>query len=187
MKLKFVPLIAVLVLTGIAHPAEAQQTRTFFGVAKVNLPKGIHVRAYSDDFTKDAYVLSFSKDAVQGSNMWTSESPVMFIQKKTLSKSEQRWSNTEWTKRMENYYKSVLSDSKQFKRNSMTKDGRKGVFTVDYQSVMGDSRYRDFTKYIRADKGTQVQAFFSTSKPNTWNNSEPKALRKAVESLRASK
>jgi hypothetical protein len=165
--------------------ANAQRTVTLYGVAKIDLASGLYIGAYDDGYyMKDAYILSFSKEALEGNNWQSLRSPVAFVTKKDLSKSESRWSTQEWVKRRVAYYKSMFRDNKVYTQKQLAGDAGKSHVIVDYEMKYQGKTYRDYTKYIRAAKTTEVQAWYTSSSVGTWNDDQPERLRAAVASLR---
>lgn len=168
-------LLAAIACATFSTAAHAQRVETVFGVAKVTLPKGAKIELVDGYDGTKMYAVYFP-----GS---TPDQTVM-IAKKTLSKSESRWTNDEWAKRRINYYKNLFKSDRNYKSNSLKGNGKGRQVVVDYGSGFGNLKYRDFTKYIRANKTTQVQAWYSTDKVSRWNQSQPLKLRAVVSSLR---
>ena len=179
--MKIIPLMAIVAVLGAAlDSAQAQKVETVFGVAKVTLPKNARI--------------DFGEGWRPGTKMYYiyfpdgPEEEVVMIEKKTLSKSERRWTDTEWRQRRINYYKNLwkTTPGAEFKSRTLSGSGKR--VTVDYEMKSRDwPRSRDYTVYLRADKTSQVLAWISMTKLSRWNNEQPRRLRSVISSLRPAK
>ena len=180
------PLFLAVAFAATTHQVLAQRVETLYGVAKIDLPSGMLIKAFKDKDMGESYVIAFSEAAVNEPFM--TASPKAFFNVKKLSKSESRWSDKEWLQKLRNYYDAYNQRSDFDKYETA---GRGNWFSVDYQNTEtfngSTYRFRDYTKYLRANRDTQVQGYYATSDLRSWGDPEAIKLRAAISSLRAAR
>jgi len=177
MKLIILPLVLGLSLAASALNAEAQTTRSLFGgVAKITLPPGATLEPFDVGDMKGAVVILSEKD-------WTNR---VYIQRENVRKS---LSDLQWRNKITKYY----NDSFKKYKNVLTKKTLRGSgkqVLVDYEYDRKNEHTRDYSKYLRAKKGTQIQAYFyiyntdQQKRDKQWKSQKARQMRAVVDSLR---
>jgi hypothetical protein len=166
------PIIAVLSIVIIASTSEARTYKIFGGAAQITLPKGASLQPFNNGSTKGLQVIFSKQDSENRA----------YIERKSISKSR---SDAAWRGGVVKYYNKLFKKYKGYKKNRLRGSARQVV--VDYQYTEGKMSSRDYTKYMRANKTTQVQAYYFSLKPSKWNDKKARQLRAVVDSLRPGK
>lgn len=180
MKPNFLPLIIGLALAVAAPSAEGQtKIHSVYGAAKVTLPQGATLEPFDFGSTKGLQVVLSEKDP----------SNRVYIERKTVSKS---LSDSKWKSGRINYYNKLFKKYKGVMTKKTLRGSGKQV-RVEYEYNRKNEHSRDYTKYLRANRSTQIQAYyfaFSSDKKKVesqWKSKEARQLRAVVDSLRAEK
>jgi len=175
MKLIILPLVLGLSLAASAPHAEAQ-TKSLGGVAKITLPQGATLEPFDFGSTKGWQVVLSEKDF----------SNRVYIERKTVSKS---LSDSKWRSARIDYYNKLFKKYK----GVMTKKTLRGTgkqVRVEYEYNRKNEHSRDYTKYLRANQSTQIQAYyfaFNSDKKKVdsqWKSNKARQMRAVVDSLR---
>lgn len=159
-----------LVWWGLGWPLLHARTYNLYGgAAKVTLPNGAKLEPFDFGSSKGFQVV-LSKNDFQSR---------VYIERKSVRSAV---SDAQWRSWLIKYYNDLFKKYRGYKKNTLKGSGNQ--VTVDYQYKEGKTQSRDYTKYLRANKTTQVQAYYFTMNTKTWNQTKPKQMRAVVNSLR---
>ena len=148
---------------------EARTYTLFGGAAKVTLPKGASLEDFNLGSSK-GYQVVFSKNDLSNR---------AYITRKSVSRS---LTDSKWGSGVVKYYNDLFKRERGYRKNLLKHTGKQ--VKVDYQYRESAMQSRDYTKYIRANSTTEVQAYYYTLKLTTWNTAKARQLRVVVDSLR---